>query len=70
MVVFPSGALKKNRGKMDDNQQGGFFTQTVQWFAHPFNNQGSAFNWWLFVGLLVIAVWFWGRVLAKINSEV
>lgn len=33
------------------------------WFAHPFNTSGSALTWVLFVGILIIAVWFWTTVL-------
>jgi len=42
----------------------------LDWLAHPFNTEGSALNWVLFVGLLFIAAWFWNHVLLSINTEV
>lgn len=42
----------------------------VDWVKHPFNSQGSAFNWVLFVGLLIIAVWMWHVILLSIREEV
>lgn len=40
------------------------------WLAHPFNTTGSALNWVLFVGLLVIAAWFWNHILLTITEEI
>jgi len=54
----------------DDTKQNGLFGSVVSWFAHPFTSQGSALNWVLFVGLLVIAAWFWNHVLLQINQEI
>jgi hypothetical protein len=53
--------MNKNQGT-----QNGLVMDVINWFAHPFNTSGSAFNWILFVGLLVIAAWMWSRVLAGI----
>lgn len=52
---------------MDDNN-GSFLSHVLAWFSHPFNSQGSALNWVLFVGLFVIAVWFWNVVLLEITE--
>ena len=41
---------------------------TLNWFAKPFQSNGSALNWILFVGLLVIAAWMWNHVLMSITD--
>lgn len=40
----------------------------TNWFAHPFQSQGSALNWILFVGLLVLAAWWWNHILMSISE--
>jgi hypothetical protein len=40
----------------------------VDWFKQPFQSQGSAVNWVLFVGLIVIAAWFWHVVLLDLTD--
>lgn len=42
----------------------------VKWFATPFQSGGNALAWVLFVGLLIVAVWFWNHVLLAIQQEV
>lgn len=54
---------------MNDQNQGVIGTMTG-WFRHPFNSQGSALNWVLFVGLLVIAAFLWNLVIIEITREV
>jgi len=39
------------------------------WWSHPFNSQGSALNWVLFVGLMVIAAFLWQTVLLSLAKE-
>lgn len=34
-----------------------------RWWKQPFNAQGSAMTWVLFVGLLIIAAFLWQTVL-------
>lgn len=54
---------------MDDDQtQQGIIGHVIGWFAHPFTTSGSALNWVLFVGLLIVAAWFWNHVLLSINE--
>lgn len=57
---------------MPDNSQSGngFITDTITWASHPFQTSGSALNWVLFVGLLIVATWFWNHVLLQINQEI
>jgi hypothetical protein len=40
------------------------------WWMHPFNTGGSAFNWVMFVGLIVIAVFLWQLILLELAREV
>lgn len=44
--------------------------QFNNWWAHPFNPGGSAFNWVLFVGLVILAAFLWQLVLIEILREV
>jgi hypothetical protein len=37
--------------------------QFKAWWAKPFDSQGSAFTWVLFVGLLIIAAFLWQTIL-------
>lgn len=55
---------------MDDQNNRGLFGNVIDWFGHPFNSSGSALNWLLFVGLLIIAAWFWNHVLLTIQQEI
>jgi hypothetical protein len=48
---------------------GGFLGNTLAWFAHPFQSQGSAWNWILFVGLLIVAIWFWQWTLLHVTRD-
>lgn len=48
--------------------ENGFLGSLLAWFQHPFQSQGSALNWVLFVGLLIVAVWFWQVVLLDITE--
>lgn len=44
----------------------GIIRDVEDWLTHPFNSQGSALNWVLFVGLLVVAAWMWNHILGQI----
>jgi hypothetical protein len=50
--------------------QGGFLGNIQAWFSQPFTSSGSAFNWVLFVGLLIVAVWFWQVILLDLQKEI
>lgn len=47
----------------------GLLGNVLDWFAHPFQSEGSAFNWVLFVGLLIVAAWFWQVVLLETTRD-
>jgi hypothetical protein len=57
---------------LDDqnNSGGGLIARMNGWWLHPFNSSGSALNWVLFVGLLVIAAFLWQTVLILLTKEV
>lgn len=55
---------------MDDNQNRGLIGDVIAWIGHPFNSQGDALSWILFVGLLIIAAWFWNHVLLMLQNEI
>jgi uncharacterized protein (DUF983 family) len=52
-----------------DNKNG-ILGGIVNWLQHPFTSDGSAFNWVMFVGLLVIAAFLWQTVLLKLTEEI
>ena len=39
-----------------------------KWWQRPFDPNGDAVNWLLFVGLLLVAAFAWSRVLAHIEE--
>lgn len=51
-----------------DDANNGLIPNVLGWFAHPFQTGGSALNWILFVGLILIAVWFWNIILISIHE--
>jgi len=52
----------------DDNK--GLIGQINSWWMHPFNSQGSAFTWVMFVGILVIAAFMWQLILLEFAKEI
>lgn len=52
-----------------DEQDHGILGVVFKWLAHPFDTQGSALNWVLFLGLLIVAAWFWQHTLLAIIDE-
>lgn len=54
----------------DQTQAGGLFGAIDEWVRKPFNSQGSAVNWILFIGLLSIAAFFWQVTLLKLTEEI
>jgi hypothetical protein len=49
---------------------GGLVTSFLSWLKQPFQSGGSALNWLGFVGLLIIAAWFWNHVLLTIQNDI
>lgn len=52
-----------------DTQNVGLFGGILNWLKTPFKTSGSALNWVLFVGLLIVAVWFWQVILIDLQKE-
>lgn len=53
---------------MEENA--GLISNMGAWWKRPFNTQGSALNWVLFVGLIIIAAFLWQLTLLKITQEI
>jgi hypothetical protein len=51
---------------MYDEQDHGILGALTNWLAHPFNSEGSVLNWALFIGLLLVIIWFWNWVLIQL----
>jgi len=47
-----------------------FLATAGNWFKKPFDSQGSAFTWIMFVGLIIIATWLWSSVLRTMTKEI
>lgn len=54
----------------EDTNQGGLFGAVETWAKIPFNTKGSAINWILWVGLIIVAVWFWQVILLELTREI
>jgi len=52
------------------NTGSGLVTNILNWTQQPFNTKGSALNWILFVGLLIIAAWLWHTILLSISNDI
>jgi len=40
---------------------------TKGWLHRPFKEDGSALDWFLFVGLMLAISWLWSRILQRIG---
>ncbi len=53
-----------------ETKRKGLIQIMTDWWLHPFQSGGSAFNWVLFVGLIVLATFLWQLVLLEFSKEV
>jgi len=44
----------------------GLCSAVKKWMGQPFKENGSALDWFLFMGLIFIAAFFWSRILARV----
>lgn len=44
------------------------FASFQQWWSKPFDSQQNAFNWALTVGLILVAVAMWGRIIRMFEA--
>ena len=54
----------------ETTERKGVIGTVTGWWGKPFNSGGSAFNWVMFVGLIVIATFLWQLVLLEFTKEV
>jgi hypothetical protein len=47
---------------------GGFFNSFTNWASRPFNSEMNVLNWALFVGLILVLVILWSRVLKSMEG--
>lgn len=40
------------------------------WWTQPFDSQGSVWNWALFIGLILVLIIMWGRVIGMFEAVV
>lgn len=52
------------------NTSNGFFQQVHSWLAQPFQSNGSALRWVLFLGLVIVAIGFWNFILIDLSREI
>ena len=38
------------------------------WFSKPFNSQGDALNWFMFIGFILLAIYAWSTILQKVTK--
>lgn len=56
---------------MNNNQPCAFcsFVESVSdWMQHPFSSNGTAFDWVLSIGLILIAILFWHWILLSLQE--
>jgi len=39
-----------------------------QWWAQPFQSEGSVWNWALFIGLILVLIILWSRVIRMFEA--
>lgn len=44
-------------------------SSVMKWFQHPFTTEGSAFDWFLFVGLLIVIAGLWNIILLHLTED-
>lgn len=49
-----------------NNSNAGLVASVQQWWLKPFNANGSALNWLLFLGLVSIGIFLWQLILLAI----
>lgn len=47
----------------------GIINSVIGWYAKPFNSQGSALVWVLWVGLIIVAIGMWNIILIDLGRE-
>lgn len=55
---------------MNDTQNGGVISRFSAWLRRPFSGDMDAVHWFLFLGLILIAVFLWSRIMHYINKGI
>lgn len=51
-------------------ETGGLFGSIIGWFRQPFKGSGqTAFQWTLFVGLIIVVAFLWQLVLLEVGRD-
>lgn len=48
----------------------GLVDGVIGWVKQPFNPHGTALQWIGFLGLLIVAAWFWQVILLDLREEI
>lgn len=55
---------------MDDTKSGGTIERFAAWMRRPFSGDMDAVHWFLFLGLILIAVFLWSRIMHYVNKGI
>lgn len=56
---------EENQSPAGTSIQSGLVSSIGRWYQHPFNAEGSVFNWALFLGMLIIVAFLWQIILVR-----
>lgn len=54
----------------DDPHNGGVISRMSAWLRRPFSGDMDATHWFLFLGLILVIVFLWSRILHYINKGI
>lgn len=43
-----------------------FWTEFVDWTKQPYGPNMTVFDWFLFIGLVIVIFWAWGMLIRKV----
>ncbi len=55
---------------MDNTSSGGLMTRFTAWVKKPFSGDMDALHWFLFLGLVLVAVFLWSRIMFYVKKGV
>jgi hypothetical protein len=55
---------------MDSTPSGGLATRFTAWVKKPFSGDMDALHWFLFLGLVLVAVFLWSRIMFYVKKGV
>lgn len=48
----------------------GIFALVQEWLARPFKADGTVLDWFLFLGVVMIAAFLWSRIIGEIHATI